>query len=120
MSRYAIYSSGTLVGHSALETGDPPMGVASGTFFAVPAYQQIKSKVIAAFESSQAHLGLVAVDTQSGQALPAQGGTQILDASNLLGPEGIEVHVCGIGYPLYEQLFPGRHAAYEASFNKAR
>ena len=25
-----------------------------------------------------------------------------------------------LDYPLYEELFPGRHAAYEASFSKAR
>jgi hypothetical protein len=120
MHRYALYSEGTLIGHSALEGGDPPMGVASGRFFPQPAYEKIQAKVVAAFTSSQDHLGLVVIDTQTGSSLPAQGGAQILDASADVGPEGIEVQVLGIPYPLYEQLFPGRYAAYEASFSKAR
>jgi hypothetical protein len=119
MNRYAVYSSNTLVGHSALEGGDPPMGVAIGQFFPLPAYEQIQVMVVSAFESSQERLNLVVVDTQSGLSIPAQGGVQILDVSKELGPEGMEVHVLGIGYPLYEELFPGRHAKYEASFTNA-
>ena len=46
------------------------------------------------------------------ELLPAQGGLQIVDYSPELGSGGIELHVCGIGYPFYEELFPGRHAAY--------
>jgi hypothetical protein len=120
MHRYAVYFAGTLIGHSALEAGDPPMGVAIGRFWPVPAYEMIQSKVVAAFDSPQDHFAFVVVDTETGSSLPAQGGTQILDASSDLGPEGIEIHVLGIEYPLYEQLFPGRYAAYEASFSKAR
>lgn len=120
MHRYAVYSEGTLIGHSALESGDPPMGGAFGRFFPLPAYEKFQAKVVAAFNSPQDHLGLAVVDTQTGSSLPAQGGTQILDASADLGLEGLEVHVLGIAYPLYEQLFPGRHAAYKASFSKER
>ena len=120
MHRFAVYSEGTLVGHSALEGGDPPMGVAIGRFSPLPTYGQIQSRVVAAFDSAQEHLNLTVVDTQSGLTVPAEAGVQILDASADLGPDGLEVHVLGIAYPLYEQLFPGRYAAYEASFSKAR
>lgn len=120
MHRYAVYSTGKLVGHSALEGGDPPMGVAIGRFFPQPEYETIRPAVAAAFSSSQDQLRLSVVDTETGLPLPAEGGAQILDASDDVGPEGMEIHVLGIGYPLYEQLFPGRYAAYEASFSKAR
>jgi len=120
MNRYAVYSADTLIGHSALEGGDPPMGLAIGRFFPSPAYQQIQPKVIAAIDSWQEHLSLTVLDTESGLPLPAQAGVQVIDASAQLGPEGMEVHVMGIGYPLYEQLFPGRHAAYVASFSNER
>ena len=92
------------------------MGVASGKFLPLPSYQEEQSSVIAARDGSQERLALT-VRTIDGQLLPAQGGVQILDYSTELGPEGIELHVCGIGYPLYEELFPGRHAAYVASFS---
>ena len=120
MHRYAVYFARTLIGHSALEGGDPPMSVAIGRFWSVPAYETIQSRVVAAFDLPQNDLAFVVVDTETGSSLPAQGGTQILDASGDLGPEGIEIHVLGIEYPLYEKRFPGRYAAYEASFSKAR
>jgi hypothetical protein len=120
MHRYALYSDGKLIGHSGLEGGDPPMGVAVGRFFPLPVYEKFQAKVVAAFNSCQDHLRLVVVDTETNLSLPAQGGTQILDLSAELGPKALEVHVLGIPYPLYEQLFPGRHAAYKASFSKTR
>jgi hypothetical protein len=120
MHRYAVFSAGKLVGHSALEGGDPPMGVAIGRFFPQPEYERVKAAVVAAFDSSQDHLHLSIVDTESGSPLPAEGGIQVLDASDDIGPEAMQVHVLGIAYPLYEQLFPGRHAAYVAGFTKAR
>jgi hypothetical protein len=116
MSRFTVFINSTPIGCSELESGDPPMGVASGKFCPFPSYQEVQPSVIAARDGSQDHLGLT-VRTFDGQLLPAQGGVQILDYSKELGAEGIEVHVCGIGYPLYEELFPGRHAAYIASFS---
>jgi len=38
--------------------------------------------------------------------IPAEGGVQILDCSPELGSGAIELHVCGIGYPLYEGCSP--------------
>lgn len=93
------------------------MGVASGKFLPLPSYQEAQPSIIAARDNTQDHLALT-VRTTDGQVLPAQGGVQIVDYSPELGAEGIELHVLGIGYPLYEDLFPGRHAAYVASFSK--
>ena len=38
------------------------------------------------------------------------------DHSAKLGPDGIEVTVLGIGYPLYAELFPQHVNAYEKQF----
>jgi hypothetical protein len=89
------------------------MGVAEGKFLPSPAYARIQPAVLAARESSQAQLSLT-VRLIGGQVLPAQGGVHILDYSDELGADGLEVSVLGIGYPLYEELFPEHVAAYRA------
>lgn len=117
MSRFEVFINRTMIGYSELETGDPPMGVAKGRFLPLPAYKAIQPKVIAARNSSQTHLALT-IRTAVGYTIQAQGGVQIYDYSIELGGEVIEVEVLGIGYPLYEELFPGRHAQYVAGFQK--
>lgn len=117
MHRFEVFANSTAVGHSDLEKGDPPMGVAGGRFIPLPAYKTIQANVVAARETSQDHLTL-SVRTMDGHAIPAQGGVQIIDCSLELGADAIEVHVCGIGFPLYEELFPGRHTAYVESFRQ--
>ncbi len=89
------------------------MGTAVGRFLPLPSYQKVQLLLVAARVASQDHLALT-VQTSDGQLLPAQGGTQIVDFSADPGSESIELNVCGGGYPLYEELFPGRLAAYFA------
>ena len=96
-----------------MEVGDPPMGVASGKFRPVPAYSVIRSECIAALGNGRwDHLSL-SVMASDGRSLPAQGGVMILD-SHELKPGEAEVHVAGIPYPLYEQLFPKHVELYYA------
>lgn len=113
MSDYQVFSGTTLIGCSALETGDPPMGAACGKFLPLPAYLAIQSQYIAHRDLPQAHLGL-SIICPSGEKLPAEHGVAILDYSLELGE--IEVHAVGIGYPLYGQLFPHQVAAYTKQF----
>jgi hypothetical protein len=113
MPRFEVFANTTAIGYSELEYGDPPMGVALGRFFPLPGYEAIQPRVVAARAGLQTHLALT-VRTADGHSIPAQGGVQINDCSAELGPEGIEVAVLGIGYPLYEELFPGRYAQYAA------
>jgi hypothetical protein len=115
MPRFEVLSDGVLVGHSELESGDPPMGVVQGRFVPSLAYSAIRSSVVEDRDGSQAHL-VLAVRPTNGAELPAQGGVRIMDYSAELGDEEIEVHVLGIGYPLYEELFPEHVAAYRARF----
>jgi len=117
MPRFEVSAGSILVGYSELERGDPPMGVAEGRFFPSPAYGTIQTAVVAAREGSQAHLTLV-VRTADGRELPAQGGIRIIDYSAELGIEEIEIEVLGIGYPLYEELFPEHVVAYRSRFSE--
>jgi hypothetical protein len=122
MPRFEIYSNGTLIGHSDLEHGDPPMGVAAGRFMPLPAYEQIRGAVpMDLAESvlpSQDHLNL-AVREAGGKELVSSGGVQITDYSEAVGPEGFQVEILGIGYPLYEELFPQHVAAYRDRWRKS-
>jgi hypothetical protein len=93
------------------------MGVAEGRFLPSPAYAAIQPSVVATRYGSQAHL-MLSVRSYKGTHLSAQGGVQILDYSAELAAEEIEVHVLGIGYPTYEELFPFHVAAYCARFSK--
>jgi hypothetical protein len=116
MLRFEILADGVLIGHSDLEFGDPPMGVAEGKFLPLPGYFAIQPMVVAARENGlQTHLALVAREP-NGPALPAQGGVYIRDYSAELGAEGLTVEVLGIGYPLYGELFPSHVEAYRARF----
>ncbi|MGB9030603.1 MAG: hypothetical protein WCC27_10830 [Acidobacteriaceae bacterium] len=94
------------------------MGCASGRLFPLPTYAAMQSMIVAARNAPQTHLSL-AVRTVDGHTIPAHG-VAITDYSAELGPDGIEVDVLGIGYPLYEELFPGRHAAYVEYFKNKR
>jgi hypothetical protein len=72
--RFEVFADSNLVGYSELEWGDPPMGVAGGRLFPLSAYEVIQPLVVAARDTSQAHLAL-SVQTPDGRTIQAQGGT---------------------------------------------
>jgi len=89
------------------------MGVASGKFLPMPAYDSIRPLVVALREGgSQAHLSLVVREIE-GNELDPVGGVIISDYSAELGADGLEVEALGIGYPLYGELFPDHVGAYD-------
>ena len=111
MPRFAIYAREVLVGHSHLEHGDPPMGVASGLLDPAPGYSIIRDECIAN-HADQSHLGLT---VQADGATIACVAVAILDFDN--GPDGIEVNALGIPHPEYATLFPEHVAAYARRFS---
>jgi hypothetical protein len=115
MARYAVYSKKVLVGHSLLEHGDAPMGVAFGKFIPVKAYSEIQGEC-RANHADQSALEL-SVQTESGLELTCVG-VGILDYSAENEPPEIEVNVLGISYPLYGELFPDHVARYDQQFSK--
>ena len=112
---FAIYAKDILVGHSALEFGDPPMGVAFGKFFPADAYRQIQHEC----QSNHADQSGLALNarTPAGLAVPCVG-VSILECAEVSEFEPAEVNVLGIPYPLYGELFPEHVAAYEQLFDK--
>jgi len=108
---YSVFAGGTLIGSSNLELGDPPMGVASGKFQATPAYFAIRGECISALANGRWDQLRLSVRADDGRSLPAQGGVMILDSEEIQ-PSEVEVHVAGIPFPLYEELFPRQVEIY--------
>jgi hypothetical protein len=105
MASYSVFSGNRLIGTSDLERGDPPMGVASGKLRPTSVYATIRAECIAALDTGRWEPLALSVQTENGKPLPAQGGVMILDSQEI-DLYQIEVHVAGIPYPLYEELFP--------------
>ena len=114
--RFNIYSGESLIGWSELELGDPPMGVAFGNFIPAPGYDTIRSTIVNPRGQGEDVLWLSA-RLADGTLLEAVGGVHIQDHSDEIGEDGREVAVLGIGYPLYEILFPEHVAAYHRQFS---
>lgn len=113
MAKFAVYAGPVLIGYSALELGDAPMGVAFGLFEPLDTYSSIRSEC-KSNHADQFKL-LLSVRTEAGVVVPCQG-VGILDCSAEGEEPYIEVNVLGIPHPLYRQLFPEHVAAYERQF----
>jgi hypothetical protein len=113
---FEVYAKGVLIGHSALEKGDPPMGVAFGRFVACRSYEDVRLECRATY-GDQARLEL-SVRTSTGDLLTC-AGVAIQDCSDETEDlTDVEVTVLGVEHPPYEELFPEHVAAYERQFNK--
>ncbi|WP_171236331.1 hypothetical protein [Ruegeria sp. HKCCA6837] len=115
---FHLLYKGKLVGRSALEDGDPPMGCAEGAFIAEEAFFDFRAKVAPQPDDDPAinrWLGL-SVCTELG--VDVQCLDAVLFEYDLGDQSELRIDVLGITYPRYEELFPGRYAAYEASFDK--
>lgn len=100
---FEIYAKDTLVGRSALEQGDPPMGVAFGRIIPADGHRETQREC-QTNHFDQSRLAL-SVKTPAGDLLPC-AGVGITDCSNRTGElADIDVAVSGIPYPLYGVLF---------------
>lgn len=115
MERFEVYSNDVLVGHSILESGDPPMGVAFGEFLPNAAYSGIEGEC-KTNHADQSALRL-SVRTSTGVEVECVG-VGILDYSAEIDPPYVEVNVLGIPYPLYGELLPHHVARYEQQFSE--
>jgi len=119
---YAIYSGETLIGHSELEGGDAPMGVAFGKLVPTEAFGGIRGAAEPgnvlkknSIKNIRAWRGL-SVRTPNGDALECQMGVQVLEHGEAKNPYALEVYCSGIPYPLYEELFPHHVKEYRDQF----
>jgi hypothetical protein len=115
MAKFSVYARAVLVGHSMLEHGDPPMGVAFGVFMPADAYSQIRRECTTN-HADQSALEL-SVQTESGMVIPC-AGVGVLDYSAEIDPPYVEVNVLGVPYPLYSELFPDHVARYDKQFGE--
>ena len=117
MPRFEVLANDVVIGHSDLEGGDPPMGVASGLFFPTPEYSSVQPALLKADGRSTEGM-VLSVRVRGGTDIPAQGGVLIEDYSAEIGSgvTAIEVSVLGVPYPLYQQLFPAHVVAYKQQF----
>lgn len=111
---FHIYSGSTLVGTSALENGDVPMGVVFGEFKPADGYVVIQAKCQSG-RDDQACLDL-SVKTAAGMTIPC-AGISISDDSSVPGQRCIEVSVLGVPHPLYQELFPDHAQMYARRFD---
>lgn len=120
---YSIYAGDILIGHSAFETGDPPMGVVSGVFQPLPNFSGLRARGVPERDGAGQPVadfliwkGLSA-KTPAGVELECQGGVCITGCCPDSSPWELEVSCLGIPYPLYGDLFPEHVNAYEGMFS---
>ena len=58
MPRFAVFAGPVCIGHSWLEHGDAPIGVAAGRFVPAPDYAAVQPAVLASAEGAQLALAL--------------------------------------------------------------
>jgi hypothetical protein len=100
---FEILDGDTVIGTTAFEGGDSPMGVAYGDFEANSAYR---------LEHTDPRGNLTA--RFNGQLIPSAGGVGIEDMFDEIGERGVTIF--GIDHMLYAELFPEHVAAYEALY----
>ena len=119
---FLIYSGDTLIGRSALEGGDPPMGVASGTFVPTDAFSSFRSQMLRAKNGDVKSrvdikiLSNLSAKTADGFLIVCSSGVEVLEYVEQGETFGIEVFCLGIEYPTYAELFPHHVQAYKDQF----
>ena len=101
--RFEILDGDTVIGTTAFESGDSPMGVVYGSFEATSHYR---------LEHTAPDGNLTA--RIHGQLIPSAGGVGIDDLFDEIGER--QVTIFGIDHALYAELFPEHIAAYEALY----
>ena len=120
---FSIYAGDVLVGHSAFETGDPPMGVVFGAFQPSPHFSELRANEMSPLNSAGQPIGYLLVwtglsaKTPAGEELECQGGISVTGCCPDSSPWELEVSCLGIPYPLYKDLFPDHVKAYEGMFS---
>ena len=115
--RFQVKLGNEIVGFTALEAGDAPMGVASGRFLPTSAYSSIQPYCIEHRDRWLPIPGL-AVSVPDGSPIECSGSVQIVDFSVELGEAGIEIYLNGVTNPRYEELFPHHVEAYKKQWAK--
>jgi hypothetical protein len=120
---FCIFHGDVLIGRSELEYGDPPMGVAFGRFEPTSAFAPLRNAMMPARDVTGKeqrdlrYLAGLSAKTADGIAL-ACSQVAVREGGEADNPLEWEVECLGIGYPLYEELFPHHVKAYEDRFKE--
>ncbi len=102
--RFDVLVDDIVVGWTELESGDPPMGVASGLLHPNDAYAAVRPG--ATFR----------VRTPDGKLFEPTAGVHVVDYSTDIESDGIEISVLGLDSAVYRTYFAAHVRAYEARF----
>ena len=112
---FHVFHKGILIGQSKLENGDPPMGCAEGQFGPFDEFAKFRDGVPPEPDND------LAIKRWIGLSLAKSDRTMIDCVDVVLFEYGfgdykeLQVDALGIDSALYEELFPGRYAEYEAT-----
>lgn len=109
---FHVFYDGKPIGWSELEGGDPPMGCAAGRFIPDTGFSEFLAWVSPEQDDDPAlkrWIGLTISDCEGAQI---ECLDVVLFACEFDGEQDLWVDALGIGFPLYEELFPGRYATY--------
>jgi hypothetical protein len=117
---FLIYSNDVLIGRSALEKGDPPMGIALGDFTPTSAFETVRTTVDVASKTEEVRVfsGL-RVSMSDGSAVVCSH-VAVLEVGEFAAPLGWEVECMGFENPSYANLFPHHVKDYEDAMRGTR
>src|SRR5438128_293522 len=108
---FSIYWNSTLIGRSALESGDPPMGVAFGKFLPTSEFAAMRNQMVEDGPNLRRLTGLSAA-AADGIRIDCAAVT-VTETANADDPSSLEVECLGIEFPKYGDLFPEQLRKYE-------
>ena len=115
---FLLFYDEKYIGKSMLEDGDPPMGCAEGIFIAEAVFSEFRANIPPQPDDN------LSIKRWTGLSVRTESGVKVECLDAVLFEYDFGEHkelrsdVSGIPYPRYEELFPGRHAAYETNFGK--
>lgn len=112
---FSVSHGGGLIGHSRLEFGDPPMGIALGRFIPTEAFSQFRLQNSATEDTDQRIWVGFKVSTENDIDIDCTA-VSIIEYGEENDPFDIQVSCLGISYPFYSELFPHHVEGYENSF----
>lgn len=131
--KYRVELGGQIIGETALESADPPMGVVSGIVdFSIEEspytlFKRYCNDHNITINQEDEEFGFI--DTQTIESLKVfspegveiSGASDGIVGSSIMGffQEGYHITILGIPHPLYDEEFPHHRDAYDRQFGDA-
>ena len=111
---YEIRKKGLILGHSLLESGDAPMGVALGAFWPAEKFSDFKQAEQAMEDGNQRRWLDCSLYNQH-RVQVDEASVVIIEIGESDAPFSLTV-TCFLPYPKYEEMFPHHVEAYRSAF----